>query len=301
MVFSTRQAATAPYNANAKFVLRLSPRAESGPPNLEILARRDRYLRTEIDLPTTDPAIRQLAKLCPPTHNPNSSGCNGPSNTARISTPAAASRNRTMRRSRSPRSMAHPKRRRGRWSRLPRAGFSLALVTGFIVRQGADIQPHVWAEVYQNQEWAPFDPANGYSVDLPLNYVPVRRDSDIVYSTQNVSGPIVHYSIKHNPARAAAADGRNTASAPDFKPPSAAAGNAQGDENLVALPFAALITAFLRNVIGLGTFGTFSPAVGDERHLRRIGNRLGDLLDRDYGRSHGRGSWSGSACSPCPG
>ena len=30
---------------------------------------------------------------------------------------------------------------------------------------------------------------------------------------------------------------------------------------LLLLPFAALITAFLRNVIGLGTFGTFSPAL----------------------------------------
>jgi len=30
---------------------------------------------------------------------------------------------------------------------------------------------------------------------------------------------------------------------------------------LLLLPFAALITTFLRNVVGLGTFGTFSPAL----------------------------------------
>ncbi len=30
---------------------------------------------------------------------------------------------------------------------------------------------------------------------------------------------------------------------------------------LLLLPFAALITAFMRNVVGLGTFGTFSPAL----------------------------------------
>jgi hypothetical protein len=34
-----------------------------------------------------------------------------------------------------------------------------------------------------------------------------------------------------------------------------------------------LITTFLRNVVGLGTFGTFSGAAGNEFHLRRLENR----------------------------
>ena len=65
LVFSTRQASTTPYEAKAKFVLRLSPRADTGRMALESLASRDRFLRPEVDLPTTDPGIRQMAQLVP--------------------------------------------------------------------------------------------------------------------------------------------------------------------------------------------------------------------------------------------
>ncbi len=262
MVFSTRQAATAPYDANAKFVLRLSPRAESGPPNLEILSSRDRYLRTEIDLPTTDPAIRQLAQLLPADAQSeferlqwafeycsdiDSGGSEPKSDDAKVALTTKHG---------SPKAQA-----RAMVTLCRVLDFPSRLVTGFIVRQGADIQPHVWAEVYQNQEWVPFDPANGYSVDLPLNYVPVRRDSDIVYSTQNVSGPMVHYSIKRLPPEPRLTQAEIQPRLQILNLRRLPLEMHKVMKILLLLPFAALITAFLRNVIGLGTFGTFSPAL----------------------------------------
>ena len=96
-------------------------------------------------------------------------------------------------------------------------GFPSRLVTGFIVRQGADIQPHVWVEVFQNQEWVPFDPANGYSVNLPMNYVPVRRDADVVQSSPKRIG--LDDSLFHQAfaARSAIDAGRAAAPAPDSR------------------------------------------------------------------------------------
>ena len=46
LIFATRQAGTVPFDATAKFVLRVSPRADGGrQPVLEKLSSRDRFLR----------------------------------------------------------------------------------------------------------------------------------------------------------------------------------------------------------------------------------------------------------------
>src|SRR6476619_6152853 len=65
LVFSTRKVGTAPYVATAKFVVRLSPRPATDRAPFESLASRDRFLRPEVDLPTTDPVIRQTTQLAP--------------------------------------------------------------------------------------------------------------------------------------------------------------------------------------------------------------------------------------------
>src|SRR5690349_14130986 len=61
LVFSTRKAGTAPYEASAKFVVRLSPRPDTDRAPLESLKSRDRFLRPEVEIPTTDPAVKQAA------------------------------------------------------------------------------------------------------------------------------------------------------------------------------------------------------------------------------------------------
>src|SRR3954453_4359728 len=65
LVFSTRKVGTAPYVATAKFVIRLSPRPDTDRAPLESLTSRDRFLRPEVELPTTDPIVRQTAQLAP--------------------------------------------------------------------------------------------------------------------------------------------------------------------------------------------------------------------------------------------
>src|SRR4051812_1136489 len=263
LVFSTRKVANAPYEATAKFIVRLSPRPDTHRPALEALNSRDRFLWPEVELPTTDPVVKQTAQLAPNDAQTEFERlqwifeyCSDIDSSGDRLTDDAKVALVTKHGSAKARARA--------MVTLCRAlGFPSRLVTGFIVRQGADLEPHIWLEVFQNQQWEPFDPTHGYSLNMPMNYVPVRRDADQVFSTANVdrSKLSISYSIKRM--------------APDVRLIHAELRHPTQMFNLqrlpfkmhkvmkilLLLPFAALITTFLRNVIGLGTFGTFSPAL----------------------------------------
>jgi hypothetical protein len=136
------------------------------------------------------------------------------------------------------------------------------LVTGFIVRQAADIQPHVWVEVFEKQEWLPFDPTNGYSLTLPPNYLPVRRGGDQIYAPPvNVSDLSAKFSIKRLPPESAVLrrEIKHPLQVFDLTRLPVPMHNVMS--LLLLLPFGALITAIIRNVVGVQTFGTFAPAL----------------------------------------
>ena len=50
------------------------------------------------------------------------------------------------------------------------------LVAGLVVRQGENVHPHVWVETLDGSRWEPYDPENGFSRELPHNFLPVRHD-----------------------------------------------------------------------------------------------------------------------------
>jgi hypothetical protein len=261
LVFSTRQIAPAPYDAKAKFVLRLSPRIEESRTALESLPSRDRFLHPEVELPTTEPAVKQIAQRAPADAQTDFERvqwafeyCSSIDSTGDSPTDDAKAALVTK--------QGSPKARARAMVTLCRAlGIPSRLVTGFIVRQGTDIQPHVWAEVFQNQQWEPFDPTNGYSLNLPMDYVPVRRDADAPFSSQNIRGLKLTYSIKRLPPdpRVTQAELQDPLQILNLRRLPVAMHTVM--KILLLMPFAALITAFLRNVVGLCTFGTFSPAL----------------------------------------
>jgi 7 transmembrane helices usually fused to an inactive transglutaminase/Transglutaminase-like superfamily len=263
LVFSTRKAGSAPYVATAKFVVRLNPRPDTDRAPLESLTSRDRFLRPEVELPTTDPVVRQAAQLAPNDAQTEFERlqwifeyCSDIDSSGKELTDDAKVAIVTKHGS--------PKARARAMVTLCRAlGFPSRLIAGFIVRQGSELQPHIWLEVFQNQQWEPFDPTHGYSLNMPMNYVPVRRDSDQVFSTANVdrSKLAISYSIKRlaPDPRLVHAELRHPTQV--FNLQRLPFKMHKVMKILLLLPFAALITTFLRNVVGLGTFGTFSPAL----------------------------------------
>jgi len=260
LVFTAPLGAAGPHQAKAKFVLRLSPRADDSRGDLESLASRERFLRPEVDLPASDPGVRKIALLAPDTLIEFErlqwafEYCSAIDSTGEGATDDAKVALVTKR--------GTPKARARAMTTLCRAlGFPARLVSGFVVRQGTHIEPHVWVEVFQRQQWEPFDPTNGYSLNLPMEYVPVRRDADTVYSKRRVTDFTIDYAIKRLPPdpRILQAEMQDPLQILNLRRLPVQMHIVL--KILLLLPFAALITTFLRNVIGLGTFGTFSPAL----------------------------------------
>jgi hypothetical protein len=140
------------------------------------------------------------------------------------------------------------------------------LVTGFRIHQGVRIQPHVWVEVFlkDKQAWIPYDPTEGWSLTLPMDYVPARRGLDQIHEATNdvkLDPERTFYSIKRlrPDAKILEAGTPHPIQILDLRRLPVAMHTVM--KILLLLPFAALITAFMRNVVGLGTFGTFSPAL----------------------------------------
>jgi hypothetical protein len=261
LVLSARPGSEEPLEAKVRFVLRLSPRVDERHSALATLPSRERFLRPEIELPTTEPDVKQIAQRAPASAKTDFERlqwafeyCSAIESTSDASTDDAKTALVTK--------QGTPKARARSMTTLCRAmGLPARLVTGFVVRQGKEVEPHVWVEVYQSQQWTPFDPTHGYSLTLPMDYVPVRRDADEPYSFANVTGVKLKYSIKRLPPdpRVTQAELHDPLQILDLR--RLPLGMHKVLTILLLMPFAALITTFMRNVIGLGTFGTFSPAL----------------------------------------
>ncbi|MBN1806211.1 MAG: hypothetical protein JW837_13265 [Sedimentisphaerales bacterium] len=135
------------------------------------------------------------------------------------------------------------------------------LVAGFILENTPQAQVHYWVEAFAQKSWQSYDPENGYSIQLPINFLPVGRDNiDIVRGIEALdyqSG----FSIRQllPPASLSFSQEPGVSNIIDLTrlPPSM-----QTVASLILLlPLAALITTIFRNIIGIQTIGTFSPGL----------------------------------------
>lgn len=134
------------------------------------------------------------------------------------------------------------------------------IVTGFVLDNAPRARPHVWVEAFSRKEWVAFDPENGFSETLPPNYLPVRQGGT---SLLRATGGSFHTSFSIRRIF------------PVTELPSLRDGHfldiidlnrlPLGTQNALAilllLPAGALITSVIRNVIGIRTFGTFTPSL----------------------------------------
>ena len=145
--------------------------------------------------------------------------------------------------------------------------------------------------------WVPFDPTDGYSLNMPMTYVPVRRGGGCRGVGQRPGDRVPQ-------CAGPTGDRRSRFAVMDRDPSSACRAKCRIRRRysnltrlpvpmhtvmkiLLLLPFAALITAFMRNVIGLGTFGTFSPALLAMSFIYADLKPAWRSCDRGYGRPGG--------------
>lgn len=129
-------------------------------------------------------------------------------------------------------------------------GIPSRVVGGIILDNKVKRVTHVWVENYIAGEWVPFDVVNGHFAYLPNDYMEVYRGDIPLFKHKGLSS--IEWVFIIGPANIPPID--NVWSL--YVLPE----HLNNMLNILLLiPFGALVTAFLRNVVGLQTFGTFSP------------------------------------------
>lgn len=141
------------------------------------------------------------------------------------------------------------------------AGLPARLVGGVVLNDGKKKTSHQWAEVYLLGHWVPFDTTNHYFAELPSHYLELYRgDQSLFRHTANIQ---FDYRFDTNeekiaPAYYFNADASNSSVnlSQLFRPFNM---SPQTVAIFLLFPLCALVVTFLRNVIGLQTFGVFVP------------------------------------------
>lgn len=141
-------------------------------------------------------------------------------------------------------------------------GIGSRTVGGMILDNSDKRTSHLWAEVFIEDNWVPFDALNGYFAELPANFMEIYRgdhylvsrsknlDFNYNYSIREISNNIYINAIYHS----------------DFVNVSPIWSLI--DEKIIPFnfliilllfPLCGLIVAIFKNVIGLKTFGAFLP------------------------------------------
>ena len=135
------------------------------------------------------------------------------------------------------------------------------LVTGLRITEAAEAAPPTWAEVLAGDRWEPLDPDHGAAFELPYDLMPVRRDGLEIVRARNVTGLASTFSVVRlppGPGLWGAARSDPMAILDLTRLP------LQMHEVLsliLLLPLGALVTSVFRTIIGIRTFGTFTPSL----------------------------------------
>ncbi len=142
-------------------------------------------------------------------------------------------------------------------------GIPARLVGGVIMNEGSKRTSHQWIEVLIEGRWVPFDPTNGYFATLPENYLRLYTgDHALFRHTRNINFDY-QFSIKpvsQSPALFEFEENEPTLNRFNAAQLMRLTGLPEEMIGVFLLfPLAALVTIFLRAVVGLKTFGIFMP------------------------------------------
>ena len=135
------------------------------------------------------------------------------------------------------------------------------LVTGFLLRNTQDAEPHFWVEAHIRDRWVPYDPERDHADNLPPDYLAVRLDGNEI--VRLVSGGPVHqrFGIRRLLPTPWFVASRNDSLVNVLDLTRLPAGMQETLAILLLLPLGALITALFRNFVGMQTYGTFTPTL----------------------------------------
>ena len=135
------------------------------------------------------------------------------------------------------------------------------LVTGFNIETAGDLPLHVWTEVLMGDRWTPYDPSLGVAARLPHHFVPLRRDSLEIVRGSDIAELDTTYTVAALPPEIAGLRRGHGGLATVLDLTRLPLEMHEVLSIILLLPLGALVTAVFRTVIGLRTFGTFTPTL----------------------------------------
>jgi hypothetical protein len=131
-------------------------------------------------------------------------------------------------------------------------GIPSRLVGGIILQDEIKKDTHVWAENYLNGQWIPFDVVNGYYAKIPANYLELYRADKSLIGHSGLES--INWFFVIQPERIPPVDQAWSLYVLPIHFQTLV-------QTLLLIPVGILVVSFMRVVIGIKTFGTFTPVL----------------------------------------
>jgi len=135
------------------------------------------------------------------------------------------------------------------------------IITGFILKEGFDIEPHYWVETHDDSQWIPYDPENGYYGELPFDFLPVRKGGSSIIGESSVEDISISFDVTEQYVPVGQLGGEVKGIMGILDLTRLSFDTRSTIAMLLLLPLGALFTTFCTNIIGIRTYGTFTPTL----------------------------------------
>jgi hypothetical protein len=135
------------------------------------------------------------------------------------------------------------------------------LVRGLVLRESDNASLHFWAEVYQEGQWVPYDPVFGYRHTVPTQYLPFVKGAGEVVHHSGTTSFVVTYAIANADPLLEMAESTRQDWLEIFDLTRLSLDTRILLAALMLLPFGALLTALFNEVVGIRTYGVFTPTL----------------------------------------
>ena len=135
------------------------------------------------------------------------------------------------------------------------------LVTGVNLQARATEQPFYWLEVYDAETWIPLDPVRGYLRNLPPHFIPLRKGDAPLVVTENAKVKSTSWKIETVNAPSGLSTSASSKLTDIFDLNRLSPENRENLGLLLLLPLGVLATEVMRQLMGIRTYGTFTPSL----------------------------------------
>ncbi|AXT61729.1 hypothetical protein D1816_15655 [Aquimarina sp. AD10] len=144
-------------------------------------------------------------------------------------------------------------------------GYPARIKGGIILENTNKRTSHVWAEVLINEVWVPFDALNNHFAYIPANYLEIHTgDEFLITHTAGIQFDYTYHIDETHHISFLNMNSEEISELSSISLWSLVKGGVMPKNALnllLLLPIGGLLVAFLRNIIGLKTFGVFLPVL----------------------------------------